>query len=249
MCGCGCGCVFLMKNFSIFICRLKSRLCCECEKETVSVQHTLHHTQTRIFFPGIYLPECGKKETMSWLKWVTSPQVFTRFCDLYRVRLTNVFIFISFLSGRVPKMSYKINARSIHCEENGNDGRFVGSSSNRRHSLGITSTDRFATLNVFYENDNEDQFDNYDEDFDLCDDNNGEMDMEENNAPDVMAELNTQKQSLEEQMQNDEFLDDFIADVKQPILDSSYKYPRISVMVISTSDLFVSTVFYCILYS
>jgi hypothetical protein len=102
---------------------------------------------------------------------------------------------------------------------------------------------------VFYENDNEDQFDNYDEDFDLCDDNNGEMDMEENNAPDVMAELNTQKQSLEEQMQNDEFLDDFIADVKQPILDSSYKYPRISVMVISTSDLFVSTVFYCILYS
>jgi hypothetical protein len=142
-------------------------------------------------------------------------------------------------------MSHKTPARSLHGEEDDDDnnafvmgGGHFNPNDNKRPSMGIVSTSKFAILDLLQDTDDnvgDDDF-FYDCGGDDPDNEEGEDDGDQQATAEELtsaqiSHLAVQTHSIEELIQDQEFKDNYFSNVRKPALDPSYKYPKISVMV------------------
>jgi hypothetical protein len=138
-------------------------------------------------------------------------------------------------------MSHKTPARSLHGEDDDDNNAFVmggghfNPNDNKRPSMGIVSTSKFAILDLLQDTDDNVGGDDF---FYSCggddlDNEEGEDDGDQQATGEELtsaeiSHLAVQQPSLEELIQDQEFKD---SNVRNRVLDPSYKYPKISVMV------------------
>jgi hypothetical protein len=139
-------------------------------------------------------------------------------------------------------MSHKVNSRSLH--ETDDVAAFGGSLSTKKtNPLSIVSTAKFAAYcvsTVGCAADEQLMMDDcgFDDDIDPYGINETQEEVEDprNIPPELLTdaevfELEVQRRTLDEQLQDEEFVDSFMTNVRKPALDCTYKYPKISIMV------------------
>jgi hypothetical protein len=141
-------------------------------------------------------------------------------------------------------MSHKPNCRNLHDNDEVRYN-FGGGGSRKKSGLGIIPTQKFTTI-VLVSDDEELQEEIMD------DDGGGEMDDFEifngDNIDVVVPEEGTPYQmeqdrlKVQELIEDKEFTDIFMKELVKPLLDPTYKYPKISIMV---SDILNKDLLWC----
>ncbi len=148
-------------------------------------------------------------------------------------------------------MAHKPNPTHLHGGDYSATTRGSSSHNNTRasHQPTIMHTARFSAfeINVVQQRDgDEDEVELFDENFgdvddDVYDHYSTEADdpllgVEKSQlSPQELFEQELERRVLEEQLEEHTFREDFLSDVQKPVLDSGYKYPTISVMVINSN--------------